>query len=150
MSTSPNGPDLIVVGCGKQKLTHPAPARDLYTSQFFKAKARYALASGCPWVILSAEYGLVMPGEMLEPYDSSLKSQGEWGRYWFRWKVRLAFGRLAFERNQRVVVELHAGKLYREQFKEAVSKKHKHVEYIEPTAGMGIGYQLGWYKREAA
>lgn len=47
--------DVVLVGCVKRKLSHPAPARDLYTSPLFAKGRAYAEASGAAWFVLSAQ-----------------------------------------------------------------------------------------------
>ncbi len=64
--------DLCLVSCVARKLPHPAPARELYTSPWFRKVRRYVEAQGWPWFILSAEYGLVSPEQVIEPYEKTL------------------------------------------------------------------------------
>jgi hypothetical protein len=65
-----------LIGCGKEKLSHPAPASDLYTGQFFKLCKQWISKPGRvgEWGILSAKHGLVLPDQELEPYELSLNS----------------------------------------------------------------------------
>lgn len=63
---------VILVGCGKQKLSHRARAKDLYTGPLFKKARAYAEQFGDEWAILSARHGLVMPDDVIEPYDLRL------------------------------------------------------------------------------
>lgn len=74
MRRRPSPPAVVLVSCGKSKLSHPAPARDLYTGSLFRAARRLAVASHLPWAILSAKHGLVEPDCVLEPYDQRLPS----------------------------------------------------------------------------
>lgn len=69
------GRRLLLLGCVKTKGPSAAPARDLYTSDLFDKRRRYAEASGLPWYVLSALHGLVLPHQVLEPYDMALKDQ---------------------------------------------------------------------------
>jgi hypothetical protein len=66
---------ILLLGCGKSKLDHPAPAGDLYTGPVFRARRAYAEATGLRWYILSAKYGLLDPDEMIGPYDVCLARQ---------------------------------------------------------------------------
>ena len=59
---------IILIGCGKAKAKKRERAADLYTGSLFAARRRYAEKFRC-WRILSAEYGLVHPSEVIEPYD---------------------------------------------------------------------------------
>lgn len=63
-----------LIACCKKKLDHAAPAIELYQSPLFKGSARWMNRSGRvpEWGILSAKYGLVMPDQVIEPYDLCL------------------------------------------------------------------------------
>jgi hypothetical protein len=65
-------PNIVLVGCVKQKLDQPAEARTLYTSPLFRKGRAHAESAGCPWFILSAQHGLVDPTTVLAPYDLRL------------------------------------------------------------------------------
>ena len=62
----------VLVGCGDAKLDKPAEARELYTSNYFQLKRRYAERYGDLWYVVSAEHGLLAPDTTVEPYDTSL------------------------------------------------------------------------------
>lgn len=78
-------PDVVLVSCAAKKLEQPSKAKDLYTkSRWFSALRSYAEATGKPWKILSAKYGLLYPEDVVEPYNHSLKDKTpperrEWG-----------------------------------------------------------------------
>lgn len=63
-----------LIACAATKLDRPAPARELYRSQLFVAAMTWMTKEGRvdAWGILSARHGLVMPDDVLEPYDQSL------------------------------------------------------------------------------
>lgn len=63
---------IILIGCGKQKARARSIARELYTGSMFSARLRHAEQSGCPWWIVSAKHGLVLPDELLNPYDLTI------------------------------------------------------------------------------
>lgn len=76
--------DLVLIGCVKSKRKVGAAAKDLYTSDYFLKMRQYAEASGAPWYVLSAEHGLVVPTDWLEPYelylpDTSQEYRRAWG-----------------------------------------------------------------------
>ncbi len=76
-------PVLAVVPCGKLKLTHPAPAKDMYIGTFFKAVYRFALKHSNRIVIVSAKYGVLEPDQTISPYDVTLsKVSKEYRREW--------------------------------------------------------------------
>ncbi len=76
---------LYVAPCGKAKVWDsdpsrgPTPAGEAYTGTFAGAAAKYARASGSPWIILSAKYGFLRPTDPVPgPYDTTfLKPSAE-------------------------------------------------------------------------
>ena len=65
---------LILVSCVKTKQEIPAAAMDLYTSNWFRKARACVEKTGCPWRILSAQYGLVHPEEEIRPYEKTLST----------------------------------------------------------------------------
>lgn len=131
-----------MVGCVSQKRHHPAPARDLYVSDLFRKRRTYAEASGCPWFILSAEYGLVQPEIMLDPYDETLDHMSRaallhWGEK-VASQLELVRGSLKGQ-----VLEIHAGKRYVEGIEALLLVRGASIEV--PLKGLRIGEQLQWY-----
>jgi hypothetical protein len=59
-----------LVGCVKSKLTHPAPAADLYVSPLFRGRRAFVDRSCGRWFILSALYGVARPDVVLVPYGA--------------------------------------------------------------------------------
>ena len=76
---------VCLVACSGRKLGHGAPARDLYTGDTFVIARRYVeLAYPGRWGILSALHGLVMPEQVVEPYelhidDLTRRARNAWG-----------------------------------------------------------------------
>jgi hypothetical protein len=73
-------PTVYLVSCVSRKQKQACPARDLYASDLFRKARRYAEASGCPWFILSAQYGLVPPDQVIAPYERTLNHMDVDGR----------------------------------------------------------------------
>lgn len=143
---SPGAADLVLVGCVKQKLDHPAAARDLYISPLFAKERAYAEASGAPWFILSAEHGLVAPDEVLAPYDLRLsKTPSEYRR---AWGIRVVnrLGEVAGPLNGKRI-EVHAGSAYIDPIRPLLTQHGAYV--VEPFAGLKLGPRLAWYKNGA-
>jgi len=74
-----------LVSCGKSKLDHPAPAKELYTSTLFRAARQDAERCCDDWVILSAGHGVLLPEQIVAPYERameqlSLSEKEQWGR----------------------------------------------------------------------
>lgn len=61
-----------LVSCSKAKLPHAAEARDLYVSPLFRLARSVCEKRFDEWAILSAKFGLVLPDQVIEPYDVTL------------------------------------------------------------------------------
>ncbi|WP_220388116.1 DUF6884 domain-containing protein [Ornithinimicrobium cerasi] len=134
--------DVVLVGCVKSKRASGAPAKDLYTSNYFAKMRAYAESTGKPWYILSAEHGLVAPDEWLEPYDCYLAKTGpayqqEWGLKVAR-QLEQALGPL-----QGRIFDIHAGSTYVKAVDAAVSSKGAVI--IDQLKALSIGQRLSWY-----
>lgn len=73
-----------LVACCGEKLPTAAAARDLYRSQLYRLSRAYVERECDEWAILSARHGLVLPGQVIEPYnftlnDCSLAGVKSWG-----------------------------------------------------------------------
>lgn len=68
---------IALVACGKQKLAHKAPARELYTGTLFRLSYEYATQHADQVFILSAKHGLVHPNTELEPYNETLNGKSK-------------------------------------------------------------------------
>jgi hypothetical protein len=64
---------IVFISCVKTTLSHPAQAKDLFISPWFKKAYAYAksLHPDDIW-ILSSEYGLIRPEKKIAPYDKRL------------------------------------------------------------------------------
>lgn len=70
---------LVLIPCGRDKLSHAAPAAELYTSSTFRmalAAARsllapYELDDECIRIV-SAKHGLLRTTDVVEPYDCTI------------------------------------------------------------------------------
>lgn len=161
-------PRAILIGCGATKLTHAAPAAELYVGNLFRQRRAYAERSGAPWAILSAQWGLVRPERVLEPYDVSMASKKpadlhRWGSITltalYRWLVDVdlatfvpptepaaGYTRIAYAKG--LSIELHAGAAYTAPLitQDTSAERHDAVLWRTPLAGLGIGKQLAWYR----
>jgi hypothetical protein len=126
----------LVMCCGL-KLSHAAPARNLYQSILFKKASAYCRGQYDVWFILSALYGLVHPDQVIAPYDLTLKrlSKGKrdaWGNEVCK-QLRDSglLGNVFF---------IHAGRYYADPL-----LVHDDIEWMLPMKGLGIGKHLSWY-----
>ena len=134
--------DVVLVGCVKRKLDHPAPARDLYVSALFRRACAYAEASTAAWFVLSAQHGLVQPDTVLAPYDLRLSQtptayRAAWGSQVVA-QLETTVGPLAGK-----VVEIHAGAAYTNAIRDRL--QHLGVIVVEPLPGLTLGQRLAWY-----
>jgi hypothetical protein len=135
---------VYLVSCVSQKKGFPAPARDLYVSEWFRRACRYVEATGDPWFILSAEYGLISPDQLLAPYERTLNRMGVVERRAWAARVRQQMTE-SLPRVDRIVVL--AGQRYREFLMDDLRRRAAKVEV--PLSGL-IGEQLSWFGRQAA
>ena len=134
--------EMLLLGCVKSKRSEPAPACDLYTSELFTRRRRYAEAAGLPWYVLSARYGLVRPEEILAPYDVHLAGQSA--------SYRAAWGAFVVEQLRRergdlsgLVIEVHAGDAYVEAVRDPLERAGSVV--LDPVDARSMGETLAWY-----
>jgi hypothetical protein len=136
-----------LVGCASAKLSRPAPARELYTSQLFRKASAYAEATCERWFILSAKHGLVAPDQVLEPYNVKLgtahrdpaRDPGPIHAWADRVNGQL---REALTDVQDPLLVTLAGEQYR-----TILWRSPWPSEV-PMKGLGIGQQLGWLTRE--
>jgi hypothetical protein len=131
-----------LVGCSRRKLPHAAPAAELYTSPHFRLASQFCEATCGSWFILSAKHGLLMPDEVIEPYDLTLRGLSRQGK--LAWACRVAAqicecGLL--DGRHRFVV--HAGADY-------ANPLAQHFPVEQPLQGLAIGQRLAWYRRHLA
>lgn len=138
------GTDVVLVACVKQKLDHPAPAKDLYTSDLFRKERQYAERSEVPWFVLSAKHGLVKPDEVLEPYDLHLaRTSVEYRRSWGANVVEQLEAVAAPLEGKRI--EVHAGAAYADALRQGLAERGVLVR--EPLLGLKLGPRLAWYRQ---
>jgi hypothetical protein len=138
----------------KKKQANPAQAADLYTSSLWRHRRAYAEASGSPWFILSAKYGLLEPSEFIDPYDLALKSLGSRERRVWGEEVVIALReRLGSLRS--VVFEIHAGAFYRDAVRPSLESEG--AVLVNPVVAgregaerpLPQGKLAGWYRQQS-
>lgn len=136
-----------LVGCVKEKASHPAPARDLYRSTLFRGRRMFVERSCDQWWILSAKHGLVDPSDTIAPYDVTLKGASRAERR--RWsQAVLQSIKTRVRPSPGDIFEIHAGADYRD-YGLTAGLKALHCRVDVPTAGMSMGGQLSFYKQAA-
>jgi hypothetical protein len=141
-TAKPARPTAIILGCVSGKALGPAKAKDLYDSPLFDRRRRYAEASGLPWVIYSAEHGILDPDEVIGWYDVALKNlPGSLRRRKGEAAARQLESRFGPLRDK--VFEIHAGAAYVSSL--ATPLAQRGARLVNPLDGLKLGYQLQWY-----
>lgn len=132
---------VLLLGCVKTKLAHPAPAAQLYVSPLFRRRLAYAEAAGTPWYVVSGRWGLLRPDELAAPYDLHLgDTPTSYRRAWGSWVTeQLA----AAHPLDGLVVEIHAGDVYVDALRAPLSKYGARVK--DPVDASSLGGTLTWY-----
>ena len=132
-----------LVSCVGRKQSVPAPARDLYTSSWFRKARSYADSTGRPWFVLSAKHGLVHPDEVISPYDLTLNTVLVADRR--QWASRV-LTQLGPHLDGIGSVVFLAGQRYRELLEPSL--RNRGLVVSVPMEGLRIGEQLRWLTRE--
>lgn len=133
---------IALVGCGSQKASTRCAARDMYTSQLFRASRAYAEATCDSWWILSARYGLLNPAAVIYPYDQVLtrRTAEQWGK-----RIGMALEiAVPFPSLRDVELVVLAGSLYADAIEPVDDRE---FNWAEPLKGLGIGERLRWLKQ---
>jgi hypothetical protein len=141
-NTGRDGRPIVLVSCAGSKLSRPAEAKDLYVSSLFQKSRAYAERVGRAWFVLSAKHGLLRPGDVIEPYDVTLKELTYLDR---RAWAEQVFARLVPQLGEGDRVVFLAGATYREHLEKLLASKG--IETEAPMEGLGIGKQLQWLSR---
>jgi len=150
---------IVLVSCGKRKLSKPAAAKDMYTSPRFKMARAYAERVGDDWRILSAKHGLLKPDDVIEPYDETVVAKPIKERRIWAICVRNSISCNLLNwthdngKNWRcdpVRFVCVAGESYLLCFDIDAERIRKFCVIEKPLAGMGIGQQMKFLSKESA
>lgn len=130
---------IALVSCVNKKAAEPQPAADLYQSAWFKKASAYAKQISDRWFILSAKHGLILPGEVIKPYDETLNNMKAAERRSWAEKVTKQIQEVVQEGDQ---VLFLAGVKYRENLIPFLTELGCAVEV--PMEGLRIGEQMSW------
>lgn len=139
------GPRIGLVACSSEKASHRCQARDLYTSQLFRASRAYVEATCVRWYVLSAKHGLLEPSTVIAPYDYALSRlhANAWGE-----RIGAALDRaIPHETEANAELVILAGALYADSISTPRDPRGEREFYwSEPLYGLGIGQRLQWLK----
>ena len=139
----PGGRTHYLVSCVRRKSPAPAPAKELYTSDWFRKAREYVERTGQPWSILSAKHGLLHPETVIEPYDKTLRTMPIDQRRGWAQRVLVDIERGLGDAES---VVLLTSRRYREFLEPALRERGFDVHV--PMKGLRIGEQLAWLKRQ--
>lgn len=137
--------NIYLVSCVKPKRGYPSPAKDLYLSDWFKKASRYASQNADEWFILSAKYFLVLPDQVIEPYDLTLKSMDT--------KEKIDWANHVYQMIKPLIssedkIFFLAGQDYRNYLIPLL--QHDGFAVNIPMEGLRIGEQKSWLKSKLA
>ncbi len=138
-----NSATLYLVSCVRRKSSTAVPAKDLYTSDWFRKAREYVERTGQPWYILSAKHGLLNPETVISPYDKTLRTMPIDQRRAWAERVLMDVERSLV--GAKSVVFL-TSRRYREFLDPALRERGLTVHI--PLKGLRIGEQLAWLKRQ--
>ena len=137
--------NIAFVSCVKGKRDNPSMAKDLYTSSLFKKARHYVEGRFDKWFILSAQYGLLDPEEVVEPYEKTLNNMGTVERkIWSNEVYDQIQNKLPGSQNHSLY--FFVVKKYRDYLIPKLERDGYQIEV--PLRHLGIGKQLGWYDRQ--
>lgn len=132
---------ICLVSCVSKKANSKRKASELYLSPLFKKAKDFALKDFDHWYILSAKYGLLNPGSIIKPYDTSLNSMDSKKQYHWATKVYKSLLRCTKQNDK---ITFLAGINYRKHLVFLLNQRGNKI-YV-PMKGLGIGKQLKWLK----
>lgn len=131
--------DIGIISCVSKKKKGVFKAKELYTSDLFKKSLNYCLKHYDKTYILSAKYGFLLLDDFIEDYDLTLNNFKErekkiWAYHTYRQMINHID-------NKHDVLFWHCGVNYRKYLMKKFTKNKT------PLKGLGIGFQLKWYKQ---
>jgi hypothetical protein len=141
--THPGMKKVVLISCVKSKLSVPAKAKDLYTSDLFRSALQYAYYLKADKIfILSAKYGLLELDQVIAPYEMTLNKMGEPQKKAWALAVINALRQKTDLKSDLFIIL--AGENYRKHLIPAL----KHYEI--PLEGLAFGQQLHELKRRVS
>jgi hypothetical protein len=135
---------LYLVSCVSKKADRPSMAMDLYVSPWFSKARDYVERRNSLWYVLSAEYGLVHPEQVIAPYEQTLNRMSVAERR--KWAEKV-IEQMRSELPDAPQIVLFAGQRYREFLLDYFVQRYPEV--VAPLSRLGIGEQLGWFDRDS-
>ena len=146
---------LALLACSAKKLSHAAPARELYQGDTFKLALRVAERLADEVLILSAKHGVVELGQLVEPYDVKLSDLEKHQRAIWGANVEQDIARRIGVRARTDMEHCEAqGRqvlcLAPDSYVSAIGFNYWLKGVARPLKGLGIGQQKAWLAKAAA
>lgn len=133
---------LYLIPCSGPKRAQPCAGKDMYRSRLFKGSRAYVEARNAQWLILSGQYGVVHPDEVIAPYDFDLSFADTSTRK--KWAKKVIKQLKPYLPTDKIVI--FAGVKYRQYLMTHLEANAKKV--TAPLQHMKIGYRLQWLTRD--
>lgn len=133
---------ICLISCVSKKAPNKAQARELYVSDLFEKGRAYAESRFDEWYILSAEYCLLHPDQIIAPYERTLNKMSKDAR---REWADLAYASIVSKVAPGSYIAFLAGERYRENLAGKLAESGYKVRI--PLEGLRIGMQLSWLKK---
>lgn len=134
-------PKIGLLATARKKAHSPAAVIDFYRSPLFRKSILYAEQTYDRLYFYNAKDGLLLPDQIMEPYDVSIRTLSLGSRRaWGRKVIRELTTREDLSAAQ---LFLHGGKVYRNYLEPALGELG--ISFTVPLEGMSIGKQLQWY-----
>jgi len=136
---------LGLVSCTSVKRDDRCKAEEMYQpSYLFRWAWEYSKRHYDIQAILSAKHGLLLPDDVIGPYDETLHTKRVNERW--KWAV-MVIGQMEERLDLEKITDIyfHAGLNYRIHLIPLLNQKG--IRTHEPLAGLSIGRQLSWYKQ---
>lgn len=132
---------VFLIACCKRKAAEPCAARDLYQGALFRKSRAWVERQDGHWFVLSARHGLVLPDQILAPYDLQMHDLNAWQQRSWGARVRLQLQEHTIDQRPLTIL---AGRAYRDALGLPAA------EVVAPLEGLGIGEQMAWLDRQVA
>ena len=132
---------VAVINCGSAKQNKPCKAKDLYIGSLFVASRQFCESNYDNWCILSAKYHVVMPNEIIAPYDMFLtnfskKEKQEWSK--------ITAEQLLSKFPKDAKFDFYVSQSYIQDTLPYLDKENR--IYNTFLNDLGMGYKIQWFK----
>ena len=125
-----------LIACGSKKRNTPCQAKDLYISSLFVATRRYVEKRTLRWAILSAKHGVLLPEQLVQPYNVRLGS------------LPARSKKVWAERTREQLLSLFPGETFLVLAGQDYFQAVEGLPYARPIPeGFRIGQQIAWLKQ---